>query len=540
MTVDRRPSTVDLSRSASTGATAVIRACVLAAGALVTVAPLAAQMPVRDFDRYVTSTLQRFQTPAVAVAIVKDGKIVLARGYGIRKMGEPTPADSHTRFGIASNTKAFTALALGLLVEEGKVEWDAPVIRYLPWFQMWDPWVTREMTVRDLLVHRSGLGLGAGDLMWWPASTWPRDSVARRLRYIPPARSFRSGYAYDNVLYLVAGEVIEAVSGKSWEDFVTERLLRPVGMTDATVHHSDAGDPNADQAATHAVVDGRMQPIEPFLSDNTNPAGGINASAEDMAHWLLAQLDSGMVNGQRLWKPGTTRAQWSLVTPINPGRAPAQLAPRSTSFNGYGLGFFIQDYRGMKIVTHTGGLPGYLSRVIMVPDRRIGVAVLSNAESEAFEAIAWQAVDMALGAPKFDWAGGYAWAAARADSMNAAAERSAATSRDSMAGPALPLDRYAGTYRDAWYGDVNVTNTNGRLVMQFSHTPSLLGDLEHWQYETFYVRWRDRSLRADALVTFHMNANGQVESARMIPASPAVDFSFDFQDLDLKRVPEGK
>ena len=257
-----------------------------------------------------------------------------------------------------------------------------------------------------------------------------------------------------------------------------------------------------------------------------------------MAHWLIAQLDSGKVNGKQLWKPSTTRAQWSLVTPLNPGRAPAPIAPRSTNFLGYGLGFFIQDYRGMKIVTHTGGLPGYLSRVIMVPEKNIGVAVLSNAESEAFEAIAWQALDDALGARKFDWVGGYATLAARNDSANAAAEQEAATSRDSTAGPALPLDRYAGTYRDKWYGDVNVTNQGGKLVMQFVHTPSLLGDLVHWQYETFLVRWRDRSLRADAFVTFQMDAEGRVESARMVPASPAVDFSFDFQDLDLRRVEE--
>jgi CubicO group peptidase (beta-lactamase class C family) len=511
----------------------------LGAGMFLAAAPLRAQMP-KDFDKFVNATLQRFETPAVAVAVVKDGKILVANGYGIRKLGDPTRADSHTRFGIASNTKAFTALALGLLVEEGKIKWDAPVIDYLPWFQMYDPWVTRELTVRDLLVHRSGFGLGAGDLLWWPPSTWPRDSVSRRLKYIPPVRSFRSGYAYDNVLYLVAGQVIEAVSGQSWEDFVTSRLLRPVGMKDATVHHSDAGQPGANQAATHARVDGRMQLIPPFLSDNTNPAGGINASAEDMAHWLIAQLDSGMVNGKRLWSPATTRAQWSLVTPLNPGRAPKELAPRSTNFLGYGLGFFIQDYRGMKIVTHTGGLPGYLSRVIMVPEKNVGVAVLSNGESEAFEAIAWQALDDALGAPRFDWVNGYATLSARSDSANAAAEQQAAAERDSTAGPALPIARYAGTYRDDWYGDVGITNDNGKLVMQFSHTPSLLGDLVHWQYETFLVHWRDRTLRADAFVTFNMDADGQVVSARMVPASPAVDFSFDFQDLHLKRVPDAK
>ena len=174
--------------------------------------------------------LKTFEVPGVAIAIVKDGKVVLAKGYGVRRLGEPTPVDARTQFGIASNTKLFTASALATLVEAGKVEWDAPVIRYLPWFAMYDPFVTRELTIRDLLVHRSGLGLGAGDLLWWPTSTYDRKEIARRLRYIRPATSFRTAYAYDNVLYLVAGEVIEAVSGQSWEDYVRTHILEPLGM----------------------------------------------------------------------------------------------------------------------------------------------------------------------------------------------------------------------------------------------------------------------------------------------------------------------
>jgi len=193
-----------------------------------------------DLDRWVERALQTFAVPGIALAIVKDDRVVVAKGYGVRKLGDPAPVDGRTLFGIASNTKAFTATALGLLVEEGKIEWDAPVVRYLPAFAMWDPFVTRELTVRDLLVHRSGLGLGAGDLLWWPESTYNRKEVARRLRFIPPATSFRSAYAYDNVLYLVAGELIEAVSGQTWEDFVATRILAKVGMTGTNVRHSAA------------------------------------------------------------------------------------------------------------------------------------------------------------------------------------------------------------------------------------------------------------------------------------------------------------
>jgi CubicO group peptidase (beta-lactamase class C family) len=206
-----------------------------------------------DLDAYVARAMKTFDVPGLALAIVKDGQVVAAKGYGVRKLGEPAPVDAQTLFGIASNTKVITATALGLLVEEGKIEWDAPVVRYLPWFQMWDPFVTREITIRDLLVHRSGLGLGAGDLLWWPASTYDRKEIARRLRFIKPVASFRSAYAYDNVLYLVAGEVIEAMSGQSWEDFVRSRILARVGMTTSNVRHSDAAR-GGNSATPHATA----------------------------------------------------------------------------------------------------------------------------------------------------------------------------------------------------------------------------------------------------------------------------------------------
>ena len=222
------------------------------------------------FDAYVTQVMKAFEVPGLAVTVVKDGAVVLAKGYGVKKLGDPAPVDAQTRFGIASNTKVFTATALGVLVEEGKIEWDAPVVRYLPGFQMWDPWVTRELTVRDLLVHRSGLGLGAGDLLWWPPSTYDRKEIARRLRFLKPVASFRTAYAYDNVLYLVAGQVIEAVSGQSWEDFMTTRILAKVGMSGSNVTHSGAlGGGNV--AAPHARIDGVVRPVAPFAQRQHEP-----------------------------------------------------------------------------------------------------------------------------------------------------------------------------------------------------------------------------------------------------------------------------
>jgi CubicO group peptidase (beta-lactamase class C family) len=502
--------------------------------------------PLPGFDAYVERVLTTFDVPGAAVAIVKDGKVVLARGYGVRTLGKPERVDSATRFGIASNTKAFTATAIAMLVEAGKLEWDAPVIRYLPDFAMYDPFVTRELSVRDLLVHRSGLGLGAGDLLWWPASTYDRAEIARRLRFIRPATSFRSAYAYDNVLYLVAGQLIEKVSGESWEDFVRTHILVPVGMTGSTVRHADAA-AGGNVATTHAEIGGTVRAIEPMVSNNTNPAGGINSSAADMAKWMIVQMDSGRLaaasNGaaeKRLYAPASTRQLWSIVTPIPVGgRALPGLEHLRPNISGYALGFGVSDYRGQLRLQHSGGLPGYVSLVTMIPSQKLGVVVLTNQEStDAFNAITLKALDYYLGAPDIDYLARFSALrdSARVQLTRAAKQVSAA--RDSTSGPSLPLAGFAGRYEDAWYGDVVIAIEAGKLVMRFGHTPQLVGDLVHWQHDTFLVRWRDRELRADAYATFSLNPDGSIDALKMAPASPDVDFSFDFQDLLLRPAPK--
>jgi CubicO group peptidase (beta-lactamase class C family) len=506
----------------------------LVAALLLLVLP-ASQGAPPDVDAWVQRTLTTFDVPGVSLAIVKDGSVALARGYGVKKLGEPAPVDANTLFGIASNTKAFTATALGILVDEGKIRWDAPVIDYVPSFQLSDPYVTREMTVRDLLVHRSGLGLGAGDLLWWPASTYDRKEIMRRLRYIPLATSFRSAYAYDNVLYLVAGEVIEAVSGTSWEHFVATRILARVGMTGSNVRHSDAAR-GGNVAAPHARMNGTVRPIAPFDSDNTNPAGGINSNAVDMARWMIVQLNEGrLADGTALLQPATARQLTTVVTPIPIGTPPVdlrELRDVRPNFNGYGLGFQLRDYRGHKLVTHTGGLPGYVSRVAMVPDARLGIAVLTNQESTAaFESIVYHVLDGYLGAPGTDWIATFAAIEKRMSDQAASTTTAASAARDASSKPSLPLDRYAGHYRDAWYGDMTIARTGNGLSIAFDKSPSLTGTLEHWQHDTFVARWTDRELRADAFVTFALTPDGGIDTVRMRAVSPDTDFSFDFQDL---------
>jgi hypothetical protein len=267
-----------------------------------------------------------------------------------------------------------------------------------------------------------------------------------------------------------------------------------------------------------------------------NPAAGINASVADMAKWMIVQMDSGrLADGMRLFSARTARELWTAVTPIPIGNVAPELAPLQAKFLGYGLGFNVRDFRGEKLIMHSGGLPGYVSRVAMIPDRKLGVVVLTNQESgAAFDAIAYRILDHYLGAPAFDWLAAYRATTARSLAATAEADRRSAAARDSLSRPSLPLERYAGTYRDAWYGDVIITNDGGKLGIRFLPTSVLVGDLVHWQHDTFVARWHDRELRADAFVTFWLNADGTIEQVRMRAASPATDFSFDFHDLLLR------
>jgi CubicO group peptidase (beta-lactamase class C family) len=492
-----------------------------------------------DFDAYVEAVRKTFDVPGVALVVVHDGAVVFERGYGVRELGG-APVDAHTMFAIASNTKAFTGVALNLLAEEGKLKMDDRVIDHLPWFQMADPYVTREMRVRDLLAHRSGLGLGAGDLLYWPGTDYSTEEVVRRLRHVPIAGSFRDRYAYDNILYGVAQLVVERASGQSFEAFLRTRILQPLGMRE-TRFNSDALQPGDNVATGYALADGkRLEPAPRLSWHNVSGAGGLYASARDMGTWMRLQLDGGAYRDadgrqQRLFPEKASQAMWSMITPIPVGQPSVpELQPAKPNFLGYGQGWMLSDYRGQKLVWHTGGWPGQVSRLTLVPDRKLGVMVMTSAElGGAFNAITLRVLDAFLDAPKTDWnaAHGAALAKSRAKGEESWAKHQAARAKGSK--PALPLAGYAATYRDPWYGDVVVAQENSALRMRFSRTKSLAGTLQHWHHDTFLVRWDERWLNADAFVTFSLTPDGKVREARMEAISPNTDFSFDFQDLVL-------
>jgi CubicO group peptidase (beta-lactamase class C family) len=494
-----------------------------------------------DFDAYVDATRKQFDVPGIAVAIVKDGKIVLEMGSGVRKQGGPAKVDAHTRFAIASNTKAFTAASLAILADEKKLDMNDRVVDRLPWFQMSDPYVTREMRVRDLLAHRSGLSLGAGDLLYWPATTYTTKEVVQRLRYVPLTNSFRAEYAYDNILFAVAGLVIEQVSGKPWAEFVRDRIFQPLGMSESITSAPDHVNPGDDTAIGHAKFDFKdLKPVEPMSWNNNPSAGGIYSSVHDLSKWMNMQLAGGVytdANGkeQHLFSAARQKEMWSLITPIRiPEPSVPELKAATPNFSGYGEGWFVSDYRGHKLVWHTGGWPGMVSRLTMVPDLHLGIVVLTNQESgAAFQAVTMRALDAFMDAPKTDWIAAYAAAVKKAEGNADDSMKKHEAARMKGAKPSLPLDGYAGTYRDPWYGDVKVAKQGGKLVMSFTKTAQLTGTLEPWQHDTFIAHWNDRSLNGDAFVNFALDPDGKVREVRMEPVSPLTDFSFDFQDLRL-------
>ena len=489
-------------------------------------------------DQVAKRARQEFNVPGIAVAIVKDGNVVLAKGYGVRRQGESAPVTAQSLFRIASNTKAFTTAALAMLVDEGKIRWDDPVTEHMPGFQLYDPYVTREMTIRDLLTHRSGLGLGAGDLMFFPPGNLGRDEIIRRLRFIKPATSFRSAYAYDNLLYIVAGQLIPAVTGKSWDDFVRDRIFIPLGMTN-TFTDVDALKNGTDVATPHNDLSGKLEALPQEDMDSSAPAGAIITCVADLAKWMNLQLNGGAVGPEgkpRLFSAAQSREMWSAQTilPIGelPKDAPASFAATQPNFAAYGLGWVLRDYRGKKLVGHTGGLSGYVSQTTLIPELKLGIVVLTNQEvGAAFSAIANTVIDRYLGVPDADWVAAYSARSKKQKAEGEEAVKKAVGQRNPNTKPALPLASYAGRYRDAWYGDMRIEEHGGKLGIYLTHTPDLAGDLEHWQYDTFVARWKNRTLDADAYVTFALKPDGSIDELRMKAVSPLTDFSFDFQDL---------
>jgi CubicO group peptidase (beta-lactamase class C family) len=511
--------------------------CLIAASPLIATAQV---ITAPQIDALVQRTLTTFDVPGIAVAVVKDGKVVHAKGYGVRSLKTKEKVDENTNFGIASNSKAFTSAAIGMLMDEGKLTWDDKVIDYIPEFRMYNGYVTEEFTIRDLLTHRSGLGLGAGDLMFWPdSSNFTIKDIIHNLRYLKPTSGFRTKYDYDNLLYMVAGEVVERVSGKPWEVFVEDRIMKPLGMNHSAGSYARLAD-KVNVIDAHAPVNGTVQVIQRDSMRFGYSAGGINSSVADMSKWVIAQLNNGKYGeGKRLFSEGIHNEMWAAQTiiPVSPTPVP----PYNTHFAAYGLGWFLSDVSGYKQVTHTGGLAGMVTQVTLFPELNLGIIVFTNQQSgAAFSAVTNTIKDSYLGIPASDWVAKYD---ERVKKGMAEAEKitkdiwTGITSEQKTNTAKVDFTRYAGTYRDPWFGDVILSQKNNKWWLRSVRSPKLTGELFYYKDNTFVVKWNNRSFDADAYVTFQLDDTMKPISIKMKPISPTTDFSFDFQDLDLKRIP---
>jgi CubicO group peptidase (beta-lactamase class C family) len=465
--------------------------------------------PLKGFDAYAEQALRDWRVPGMAIAVVRNDSVVFIKGYGVRELGKPALVDARTLFAIGSTTKAFTAAALAMLVDSGKVAWDDPVTKHLPWLELSDPYVTRELTVRDLLTHRSGLP--RGDLVWY-GSAYDRSEVLHRLRYLKPSWSFRSRYGYQNIMFLAAGEVVAAVSGRSWGDFLKARIFTPLGMssTNTSVTALAAA---GDVATPHKKIDDTVRVIPWRNIDNIAPAGSINSSVADLAQWLRLQLADGTYGGRRLLSDSVVEEMHSPQVVIRMNKESRELFP-DTHFLAYGLGWLLRDYHGKQFVGHGGAIDGMRAEIGLIPEAHLGAVVLCNLDGTSFpSAILYRALDAYMGAPPRDWSAVLLAAARKAEAQGDSTEKAFEAKRVPNTHPSLPLERYAGTYLDSLYGTVEIAEQGDRLVARMG--PAFVGDLTHWHFDTFKATWRDRGLGTSYL-TFNVDAEGKVSSVEVL------------------------
>jgi CubicO group peptidase (beta-lactamase class C family) len=485
-------------------------------------------------DAIVMRFMDAFALPGVAVAVLAPHGHAYARGYGVRVLGQPEAVDVQTSFAIASTSKAFLSACLAMLVDEGTLAWDDPVQRHLPEFALHDAAASAMMTVRDLLLHNSGLPLGAADLMQFPRTDHSAVEILAALRHFPLGAGLRSGYAYDNCLYLVAGMVLERVSGLAWSSFVAQRIFAPLGM------HGAVGDPtlvtSANRAGRHARLGpptigmGALESITPDEAALIGPAGGINCGAAALLPWLRVQLGRGALDKDtRLWSAAQADQMWNARTLIASGPGPTFDYPQRSVLQAYALGWGVSDFRGRRMLTHGGALAGQASRVTLLPDLGIGLALLSNSgDAEPVSNLRYALLDYLLAAPAHDWIG------ATRKAIDTAHGKVHALLGDgdfaSPAGrPSLPLQRYAGRYRDAWYGDVDITCVDGILHVAFTRSPTMRSRLEPFGVDSFRTRF-PRGAAEDAVLRFELDG-GAVARITLRALSPLADFSFDYHDL---------
>jgi CubicO group peptidase (beta-lactamase class C family) len=475
---------------------------------------------VKEIDEYIDKAVKDWQMPGVAVAIVKNDTVIFAKGYGVRDLNKGGAVDENTLFVIASCTKAFTTASLAMLAGEGKIAWNDPVTKYLKDFQMYDPWVTKEITIRDLITHRSGLETFSGDIMWL-GSNYDRKEVIRRARYLKPTSSFRTKFGYQNIMFSAAGEIIPAVTDTSWDDFVKARILTPLGMKRSVTRISDLVKMD-NIASAHQFRGGKTSVIGYYPVDNVAPAAAINSSVSEVAQWIRLQMGNGSYNGKRII-PASSFFELHMN----------QMAMGS---GNYGLGWFISYYKGKRVVDHGGGMPGMISEVCLVPEEKLGFVILTNLDCSFTTVVKNKILDEYLGGKQTDWSRQLLPQKNYTDNMIKAEYAKREKNRTQNTQPSLPLEKYTGTYEDQMYGNSKVSIKEGKLYLEMLPSKTFKGELKHWHYDTFYVDW-DEEFLTRGWIKFDLDFNGNVKQMSMeVPCSP----DFIFTELLFKKLPDKK
>jgi CubicO group peptidase (beta-lactamase class C family) len=475
----------------------------------------AQQAPLRDFDAYVAKAVQDWRVPGLAIVVVKDDSVVFIKGYGVRELGKPDPVTVHTRFGVMSTTKAYTTMLLTMLADSGRVGFDEPVTKYVPGFELRDPWVTRELTVRDLVTHRVGFS-DPGYL--WYGQTLSMDEIIHRLRFVPPESSMRSRFAYNNVAYALAGKIAATTGGATWQALMRNRIYQPLGMTES---YPDAREMQAagvtDVTSPHGIFRDtvRVLPVAAPIVDPIAPAGAMFSSVTDEAKWLRFLLDSARVGGKRLVSARGFAQLFTSQQMVPPGEFYPTARLTHPHFVGYGMGWFLEDYRGEYVAFHTGSIDGRSAIVGLIPDRRLGVAIFTNLDhSELRHALMYTVFDRYLGPPagaRHDWSAEMRTMYLALRDTAITRRRAAESAHVTGTHPSLALDQYAGSYADSLFGAATVKQEAGHLTLQWG---DLVGDLEHWQYDTFRVHWRQQLGDPDP-VGFVVGDDGKVAELRV-------------------------
>lgn len=439
----------------------------------------------QDWEKEISAIYEASNVPGFAVAIVKNGEVIHAKGYGVKELGKTDVVDANTLFAIASNTKAFISTSIGQLVDEGQLDWKDKVVDYLPYFELYDNYATQEATIEDLLCHRLGLGTFSGDVIWYKSMLTAEETV-KRAKYVPQAYGFRDGYGYSNLMFITAGEVIQAVTGMTWHEYAKANFFDPLGMERTITSTQDLLDAG-NFATPHKAVRDENIVIDWVNWDNMGAAGGIISSVNDMSQWMIAQLENGTNQNNGILEPRTQSLIWTPQNNFVTNR-PTEYAPIDQDYRGYGLGWGIADYQGRKIISHGGGYDGMYSRVMMVPEEGLGVVVLTN----GMRGISNYITDFVMKSMMHE---GFT----RADMPSIENFIKADAMYDRIDGikakrvmntkPSMEAAGYVGTFHTPMYGDIMIKNSSNGLRLEFQHAPLLSASLKHWHFDTFEIEW---------------------------------------------------